>query len=184
MAFSWIALDGLDKLGYQLKLDERNAYLHSWLVVGHLLGIQDDIMPVDVNAAGRLARALAAHQFAPTDDGKALTAALVHMMSDVLPGNVLKHAPALLIRYFLGRQWAEWIGVEEGNLIELASGPLRLLGFDASTLLEDCSAVRKLTEQVSQLLLHALILVERGGNRPSFAIPADLRQQWGINWTS
>ena len=37
MAFSWIALDGLDKLGYRLTDDERAAYLHSWLVVGHLL---------------------------------------------------------------------------------------------------------------------------------------------------
>jgi ER-bound oxygenase mpaB/B'/Rubber oxygenase, catalytic domain len=184
MAFSWIALDGLDKLGYKLTDDERNAYLHSWLVVGHLLGICADILPADVNAAGDLAQAVAAHQFGPSDDGKALTGALVQMMADILPGNVLKHAPPLLIRYFLGRQWAEWLGIEEGKLMELASGPLKLLGFDVSNMLNDCHAMRRLAEQVSQLLINSLILVERGGNRPSFAIPADLREQWSVNWMS
>ena len=107
MAFSWIALDGLDKLGYPLNAEERNAYLHSWLVVGHLLGIQDSMLPADIDAARDLANAIAAHQFGPSADGQALTDALVQMLADVLPGPVFKHAPSLLIRYFLGRQWAE-----------------------------------------------------------------------------
>jgi hypothetical protein len=33
-------------------------------------------------------------------------------------------------------------------------------------------------------VLQSLVFIERGGNRPSFAIPADLRQQWGVNWVS
>lgn len=184
IAFSWVALDGLDKLGYQLTDDERNSYLHSWLVVGHLLGIQDEILPADANAACDLARAVAAHQFGPSADGQALTNALVQMLADILPGNLLKHAPPLLIRYFLGRQWAEWLGIEEGKLMELAADPLKQLGFDIGKTFEDCAAMRKLAEQVSQLLINSLILVERGGNRPSFAIPVDLREQWGVNWTS
>jgi hypothetical protein len=184
MAFSWIALDGLDKLGYKLTNDERNAYLHSWLVVGHLLGVQDEILPADVNAAADLSHAIAAHQFGPSADGQELTAALVQMLADILPGNLLKHVPPLLMRYFLGPQWAEWLGINQGKLIEIASGPLKLLGFDFSQTLEDCDAMRKLSQQVSQLLINSLILVERGGNRPSFAIPADLREQWGVNWTS
>jgi ER-bound oxygenase mpaB/B'/Rubber oxygenase, catalytic domain len=184
MAFSWIALDGLDKLGYPLTAQERSAFLHSWLVVGHLLGIQDSMLPADVDAARELTQAIAAHQFGPSADGQALTAALVQMLADILPGTVLKHAPPLLIRYFLGRQWAEWLGIEEGKLMDLAAGPLKLIGFEAGQILQDCSAIRTLAEKVSQFLINALILVERGGNRPSFAIPADLRAQWGVNWTS
>lgn len=184
MAFSWIALDGLDKLGYPLTAEERRAYLQSWVVVGHLLGIQDNMLPADVEAAGRLTHAIAADQFGPTTDGQALTSALVQMLADILPGTVLKHVPPLLVRYFLGRQWAEWLGIEEGNLVNLAAGPLKLIGVEIGKLLEDSSAVRTLAEKVSQHLINSLILVERGGNRPSFAIPAQLRAQWGVNWTS
>jgi hypothetical protein len=184
MAFSWIALDGLQKLGYQLTDDEQKAYLHSWLVVGHLLGIQDDVLPRDVDAARDLSHAVASHQFGPTDDAKYLTAALVQMLADILPGTALKHAPALLIRFFLGAQWAEWLGIHEGLLVDVAAAPLKLLGFEVSNLLEDCATMRKIAEQLGTLLINSLVLVERGGNRPSFAIPADLREQWGVNWTS
>lgn len=184
MAFSWVSLDALQKLGYQLSDDERNSYMHSWLVVGHLLGIQDEILPADANSAGDVAHAIADHQFGPSADGQALTTALIQMLADVVPGNLLRHVPALFMRYFLGRQWAEWLGINDCELVDLAAAPLKLLGFESGTILEDSAAMRQLSEKIGNVLINSLVLVERGGNRPSFAIPADLREQWGVNWTS
>ena len=51
MSFSWIALDGLDKLGVEVTPAEREAFLHCWLVIGHLLGIQPELLPRDVASA-------------------------------------------------------------------------------------------------------------------------------------
>jgi hypothetical protein len=184
MSFSWITLDGLEKLDIPLTEDDRQAYIHCWNVVGHLLGVHDDLLPANATEAKALSNAIAAHQFGPTQDGKDLTAALVDMMAHVLPGNIFDRVPALLIGHFLGKQWAGWLGVEDGVLAELAAAPLRLLGLQFGGVIEDSKVVGRLAEKVGQLLIDSILLVERGGNRPAFAIPAELKQQWGVNWTA
>ena len=36
--------------------------------------------------------------------------------------------------------------------------------------------------KMGRLLINAAVLIERHGNRPAFAIPQQLKQQWGVNW--
>lgn len=184
MSFSWIALDGLDKLGVEVAPAEREAFLHCWLVVGHMLGIQPELLPRDVASAKGLADAIAAHQFGPCAEGQALTKALVDLMASTLPGDVFSRAAPLLIRYFLGATWAGWLGVEEPSWETALATPLRTLGFEASLLLDRSKALSVLAEHVGQLIVKSIVYVGRGGNRPSFTIPVDLREQWGVNWTS
>ena len=184
MSFSWIALDGLDKLGVEVPPAEREAFLHCWLIVGHLLGIQPELLPRDVASARGLAEAIAAHQFGPCPEGQALTKALVDMMASTLPGDVFSRAAPLLIRCFLGATWAGWLGVEEPPWEIALAAPLRALGFEASALLERSKALSLLAEHVGQLIVESIVYVGRGGNRPSFSIPTDLREQWGVNWRS
>ena len=47
MAFDWISLDGLRRIGVDLTQDEWDGYLHCWQIVGHQLGIRDDMIPAD-----------------------------------------------------------------------------------------------------------------------------------------
>jgi hypothetical protein len=110
--------------------------------------------------------------------------ALTDMLANVVPGDVFRHVPALLIRYFLGAQWAAWLGITESPWAELALAPLKLLGMQVSDILNNSNAVRALAEKFGRLLIGAIVFVERGGNRPSFTIPTELQQQWGVNWTS
>ncbi len=184
LSFSWVTLDGLEKLGIALTDEDREAYIHCWNIVGHLLGIQDELLPAGFAEAKALAAAIAEHQFGPSADGQALTKALTDMVAHLLPGNVFDTVPRLLIRYFLGKQWAEWLGVDESVLAELASAPLRLPGIAFSGAIEDSKTLGAIAEKAGKALIDAVVYVERGGNRPSFSIPLELRQQWGVNWTS
>ncbi|MFL6416014.1 MAG: oxygenase MpaB family protein [Bryobacteraceae bacterium] len=184
MSFSSIVIDGLNKLGVTLSDADREAYLHCWLVAGHLLGIEQQLLPPNVESARALAAAVARRQFGPTAEGQELTRALVGMMANTLPGDVFRNVTPFLIRFFLGKEWASWLGVEEAHYLPFLSVPLRFLGIETSRLLEDSAVLNRLAEHVGHLLLESIVFVERGGNRPSFAIPADLRQQWGINWVS
>ena len=113
-----------------------------------------------------------------------MTQALTKMMADVIPGNMFRHIPALLIRYFLGQQRAAWLGIQEAAWTELVFAPLRLLGREASDILEDSRAMSALAQKLGRLLIEAIVYVDRGGDRPGFSVPAQLRQQWGVNWTS
>jgi hypothetical protein len=184
MAFSYIVLDGLDKLGIQLTDQDRMGYLHCWKVIGHLLGVHDDLLPANPAQAKALADAIAAHQFGPTQEGKDMTAALLDMLANILPGDVLHDMPAILLRFFLGNEWAGWLGVQEGFLEELAAQPIRFLGLTFGGAIEDSKTLGDIAEKMSQLLIGSIMLVGRGGNRPSFAIPTELREVWGVNWTS
>jgi hypothetical protein len=58
------------------------------------------------------------------------------------------------------------------------------LGMQAGDILKDSHALSALAQKLGRLLIDAMVYVERGGDRPSFSIPAQLRQQWGVNWTS
>ena len=184
LAFSWIAVDGLEKIGVELTDDDREAYVHCWNVVGHLLGIRDDLLPISAAEAKALAMAIAAHQFGPTTDGQNLTSALIGMLVKMLPGDVFDPVPRLMIRYFLGQQWAQWLGVEDGFLADLAAAPLRLGELTFSGAIEDSKTMSAIAEKAGQAVIDSIVYVARGGNRPSFAIPLELRQQWAVNWTS
>lgn len=184
MAFSWVSLNGLQKLGIALETADQEAYLHCWRIVGYLLGIREELLPKSVAAAEALSMTIARRQFAPSPEGQLMTKALVDMLGNVVPGDLFRHVPPLLIRYFLGAQWAAWLGITEGSWADFALAPLRLLGMQKSDILNDSVAARALAEKFGHLLIGAVVYVERGGNRPTFTIPAELRQQWGVTWTS
>jgi len=184
MSFSWVTLDGLGKLGVTLTDRELESYLHCWQVAGHLLGIRPELIPPNIESAKSLTAAIARRQFGPSPEGREMTQALIHMMAKTLPGDVFTHVAPLLIRYFLGKEWASWLGIEDEALIPLVAAPLRLLGIEASEVLHDSKAAARIAEHLGHALIQAIVYVERGGNRPSFTIPVDLRQQWGVNWLS
>jgi hypothetical protein len=184
MAFSCITLQGLEKLGIELTDRDRQGYLHVWNVVGHMLGVHDDLLPADMAQATALADGIAAHQFGPSQDGKDLTKALVDMLAQILPGNMFDRMPAIMLRYLLGKEWAGWLGIDEGILQELAAQPIRWLGLVFGGAIEDSKTIGTMAEQMGKLLVGSIMFVERGGNRPSFAIPAELREVWGVTWTS
>ena len=149
-----------------------------------MLGVHDDLLPADMAQATALANGIAAHQFGPSQDGKDLTKALVDMLAQILPGNMFDRMPAIMLRFFLGKEWAGWLGIDEGILLELAAQPIRWLGLVFGGAIEDSKTIGAMADEMGKLLVGSIMFVERGGNRPSFAIPAELREVWGVNWTS
>jgi len=189
MAFSWISLDGLRRVGVELTEDEWGAYLHCWQVVGHQLGLRDDMIPADNVSGAALCAAIERRQFGACPEGKQMTKALIESMQYQLPGNLFDDAPALLIRYFLGDDHAAMIGVEkapleQSGLRSVLALPLQASGEVLSDLIHNSPAIAALADDVGKVLINSIVLVERGGNRPTFTIPDELRQQWGVNWTS
>jgi hypothetical protein len=182
MAFSWVSLDGLKKLGLELTASDQEAYLHCWRLVGQMLGLKSPMLPENMPAAATLVDTISRREFAPSKYGVELTEALTKMLADIIPGNLFRETPKLMIRYFLGEEQAKWLGADESWWIEAAMAPLRFLGLERSDILNDSVAMRQLAQQVGKLIVGSVVLVERAGNRPTFAVPTELKQQWGVNW--
>ncbi|BDC50638.1 hypothetical protein F183_A29540 [Bryobacterales bacterium F-183] len=184
LSFSWVVLDGLQKLGIEVTGAEAEDYQHCWNVVGYILGIREELLPQSAKEAGELASSIKSRLYANCKEGEEMTAALVGMMTHIVPGDAFDFAPAALIRYLMGEEDAALIGVHPNALSGLLQHPARLLIRGGSKTLQGVGYYGPLSETFSRLLIVGLIHVMRQGNRPSFQIPQVLRQRWGIEWTS
>jgi len=75
--FTVVLLEGLEQLGMRLVPDEAERYYQLFRYVGHVLGIEDALLPVDLAHACRVAASIRAEQPPPDDDSRALTRALI-----------------------------------------------------------------------------------------------------------
>jgi hypothetical protein len=66
----------------------------------------------------------------------------------------------------------------------LVTLPLTAGGVVLSDLLNNSATLSEVAEKVRKVLINSIVLVERGGNRPTFTLPQELRQQWGVDWVS
>ncbi len=182
MSFSWVGLDGLRKLGVDLEEEERESYLHLWNVVGHLLGVRRELLPRNEARAQALTHAIARHQFGPSEAGRLLTQALVKLTGYGMPGNAFEHLAPVLIRYFLGERWAGDLGYPDAPRFELLGGLFRMLNYQVTEMMERSPALSALAELAGKKMVEAALFMVRGGNRPSFSLPLELQQKWGVNW--
>jgi hypothetical protein len=117
MTFSFVVLDGLQKLEVRLEQREREDFLYTWVSIGRLLGIREDLLPPDMRRAEALTRSIYRRQIAESVEGKLMTVALIQGMTRLLRSSWLESLPAAMIRHFLrrdpfeGRDIAELLGV-------------------------------------------------------------------------
>lgn len=132
LTFSYVFLRGLRLLGLGLDRADEEAYLHAWNVLGHLLGIERELMAstmlesearfADIQARGRMGR--------PQPDPRPLlAAALMREMENQIPLRVLKPFPTLLTRRLCGKDASADLGLN--GRVSLLPRLLFALGLNA-----------------------------------------------------
>lgn len=181
LSFSVLILDGLQRIGVEMTPPERDAYHHAWNVIGHYMGVHEDLIVHDVDGAAALALQIQKRQAAPCLEGQALTKALVEMLEHMLPGNLLDDLPARLMRYFVGDDAMRILGMPDSSPLHQHHGLLSLLRLD-DKLKDHAGWARGATELFGRAFLHGLLFAFRGARRQPFDLPTELRQEWGMNW--
>ncbi len=104
LTFGYVILAGLEQWGCKFSGEERHAFLHLWRVVGHVLGVEDELMTDDWDEAGRIYQRIQKHQAGSSEAGVALTTALREFIEDYLPPyfGADKILPPLAIRDLVG----------------------------------------------------------------------------------
>jgi hypothetical protein len=116
LTFHYIFLRGLRRLGLGLSQRDEEAYLHAWNVMGHVLGIEDGLMPQTMEQAETSFNTIQARARMSTyqpDSRPALGAALMKAMQDEIPLRVLKPFPVLLTRYLCGAAARTDLGLDQ-----------------------------------------------------------------------
>lgn len=182
LTFHYVYLRGLRTLGVGLPAPDETAYLHTWNVVGHLLGIERELLPPTLDEAQALFAALqtrARARAAQPDCRPALAAALIDLLRDALPLRVLKPFPLLLTRHLCGPATATDLGLRT-RVDWLSQALFRLLltlvrGIDAvlRRIVPGFALARLLTRLLGERLMERLLLDE---TRP-LQLPRTLREQ-------
>ncbi|TCO54221.1 oxygenase MpaB family protein [Actinocrispum wychmicini] len=106
---------------------ESAAFLHSWQVGGHMLGIKDEYIPATWDAANSQAKQVLDPVLAPTPEGIALADILLGLGSVVDGGVLSKPILGSFTRFLLGDRIADWLRIPRepiwDPLLKTAWGP-------------------------------------------------------------
>jgi ER-bound oxygenase mpaB/B'/Rubber oxygenase, catalytic domain len=98
--FTVAVFRGLDQLGVPYESRDADAYLHTWCVIGHLLGIRPELLPLDRQEAEQIAHLIARRHHRPSDVGDRLLAVLLRQMEMSMPWGMRK-LPRTLMHHLL-----------------------------------------------------------------------------------
>jgi hypothetical protein len=116
LAFSYIVLRGLRKMGITPTEQEEEDYLHHLNVVSYLNGVDTALLPHNLREAYHLDKLIAGRQFRPSEAGAGLTKALldtIGTLGGTQTGNpdAARNLAAGQMRFFLGPAYANALGI-------------------------------------------------------------------------
>lgn len=91
---------------------ESTAFLHSWQLSAHMLGIKDEYIPASWTEANDQAKQVLDPVLAPTREGIALADILLNLGSEVDRGVLSKPILGAFTRYLLGDEIAGWLHID------------------------------------------------------------------------
>lgn len=115
LTFGYVPLRGMRTLGVGLPRDDEEAMLHAWNVMGHLVGIREELICTTMDEAGALFERLQARARAEPmtpDPRPGLADALMRTMESLIPWRLFKPFPVLLTRWLCGRAASRDLGLD------------------------------------------------------------------------
>jgi hypothetical protein len=110
LCFCFCTIDGLAKLGLAQTAEEEAATFTAWRVVGHLLGMREELQPATVAEGRALLALLMQRHLRKTHEGVVMTSEMLGITRKLLPWG-LRSIPAALMRYLVGEQVADALDV-------------------------------------------------------------------------
>lgn len=177
--FCVVGIESLDTFGVRLSLDEQDAYVHLWNVIGHLMGIRDDVLPIDVATSQFVWNRIKEREYAESAQGKALTNAAIAVMQELMPTRFFDGFPATGIRALIGDDAADLLAVPPANWTRTLLWPGRAMNRVASTVNRDVRAGRHVSRWMGRVVFTKFLQLEGGrqGLREAFEIDDALRRR-------
>lgn len=124
LTFSLILPRGLEKLGCRVPVADKEAFLHLWCVIGHLMGIRGELLTDDLNQAELLFKAILEKEGGGTENGRKLTFQVMQVLRQYLPPTLglQRFLPPGLVSLFMGDYAQEVLENEDLKLARTWQG--------------------------------------------------------------
>jgi hypothetical protein len=178
-SFSSLIVDGLEELGIELTDREKDAYVHLWRVVGHIMGVDPHLNPEGFKEAHSVGMAIFEDQRLASEAGKVLAKSLVEFMDYMLPGNAFDSIPLLFLWKFLGEENARILDLPEihPNFMETSIYKFQVL-FDKK--FSHDSFYLETMKIVSKAMMIGMDHFYYHGKKAKLRIPPSLREDWRV----
>jgi len=189
MSFAPIILNGLKNLSVTLNKEQREAYLHCWRIIGHLMGIDASLLPQTEEDNWELAVKILRHQSAHSAEGEELTQSCITFIDTIMPGTLFHGVSEYMMWYFFedmssatGVDLAATIGVKQKNGIKefVVMAVSKFLSQEVSHLQEHSEIIQAISGLFNKLLLNGFLKHYNGGKNIHFFIPPSLCKDWNI----
>ncbi len=148
LAFSYVALKALPKIGVHFKKETQNDYLHFWAVIGNLMGVDRNLLASDLKQAYRLERTIARRQFCVSDAGRELTNQLLSHYKAQIPNKMTTLLIKPLMRHLLGNEVSSIIGLGNKTVINPADYLMTLLPLFKKYIFPPVQSFEFISEQI------------------------------------
>lgn len=179
LTFTEIVFEVFDRTGIVYSEEDADAYLHTWSLIGHYLGVRDDLLPLTRSQTSVLMPIVRRRQFGPSQPGPILMAALLEQGTRLAPPG-LRGLPAATVRYYVGDATADLLDVPKADWTKNLFGPLAALSRRVSLEKVHRRLLQAVSEKIGFGMLSLAVQAERGGDRPPFQVPTSLAARWNI----
>lgn len=189
LVFWYVVGEPMSRLGVDVSHEDKDAYLHLWNVIGHQLGVRDELLICDVTQADKLIDIIRRRQFKASPEGQDMTRALLVLLDQLTPTHEFDKTIPPLIRHLIGNQTADLLLVPQSNLgglIKLFEQVtncvyVRIFGRTDKRDSERYDFASAIVRPFMHELLRGMFDLERGGERASFALPDHLARSWELS---
>ncbi|MEM6829347.1 MAG: oxygenase MpaB family protein [Bacteroidota bacterium] len=181
MAFSALILEGFETLGVTLSEVEKEAYIHCWRVIGHIVGMQEELIPDNYADALDLGHTILNDQTEESEQGKVLMAALLDFTESLSKLFFSKKTNILMMRLMMGDELSDLLAVPEANDedIRKLQNRLRLIARIAQWL-DKSLVMAMVTQFFAQIMLQISINYLTKSSVINFYLPKSLTKDWGV----
>ncbi len=180
LTFTEIVFEVFDRTGVAYTEDDANAYLHTWSLIGYHLGVRPDLLPLTRDQTRVLMPIVRRRQFGQSESGRALTAALLAQGARLTPPG-LRGLPASTVRFYVGNDTADKLGVPPSDWTRFLFGPMADVSRRMSLGWLHDHVLRALSDRIGFGMLSLAVRAERYGGRPAFAVPTSLATRWNLS---
>ena len=178
MTFSYVVIEGFRIMGYDMTEAQRDGYVHCWNVVGHLMGIRDELLPARFDDAAELFAAIQRRQSGTSQAGVKLTKALLGAVEDALPGEHHDPLIAVLTRRLVGDTTADALEIPRPSLIQKLRLDAMLEAWEVAARVATRMQADRPFRFASETLHHAIMVKMGGMGGAAFEVPPEFVARW------
>ncbi len=180
-SFSVQGIRSLRQSGVRLSNQRAEAYIHAWNLVGHQMGILDELLPLSWEDSESLWDKRKGAEYSPTPEGRELTAAAIDCMREMFGYALFPGLPATGIRFYLGNETADVLGVPKADWTRVIFEMMRRTDWVYAYLVVRLPGTGPLASRLGLRIWRGFEHYGRDGQRPSFQVTDELKTAWGMS---